>query len=100
MTSTRKCIFESEACLARYKIVIKLADILQDQKVFWRINGLSEDKEKLRQIEQSNEGMTNSERRFFFYNWTWCSGVIMRMSNIIVKIKSQISVAPEPERKQ
>jgi len=40
VTSTRKYIFQSEVRLASLKIVLKLNNILKDQKVFWRIKGL------------------------------------------------------------
>ena len=64
MTITRKCIFQSEACLASYNIILTI--ILKDQKVFWRIKGLRQKKTKIswERLNNPYEGMAYSERHF------------------------------------
>ena len=46
VNNTRKCISQSDARLASYKIVLKLANILWHQHIFYRIKGLGPNKTK------------------------------------------------------
>ena len=76
-------VFQSETCLASYKIVLKVTNILYNQKVFWSIKGLTnkDESKRHRNVESSNEGMGNINVTCIVH---WASGSL-RINSTLVK---------------